>query len=122
MVLLLFSMRPSTVVGAYHQIPAGGVVARALPPPSPPELSHCGGITAIAAPFADENGRNEPAETAAATVIGRRHRGGERRFATTVTSLQSTATTPSAAYQDGALRDGRAAAAAAAAAAARCRD
>jgi len=83
-------MRPATAVGS-RQIPTGAA-ARALPP-------HCGGdgggdsgIAAIA-PFADENGRKEPAQTA---VGCRRSR--YEPFATT---------TSSAAYQNGALRDGR---------------
>jgi len=95
-------MCPAMAVGAC-QIPTG-VAGRA-------PLSHCGGngITAIA-PFADENGRNKPAETA----VERRHRNDGRHepFATTTTTTTATTTTTtttessSAAYQDGALRDG----------------
>lgn len=85
-------------------------------------MPHCSGggrITAVAL-FADENGRIEPAETAAA---GRRHHGGRRlellaaaaAVSTTATAAAATATptaattsaTTSAAHQDRALRDGR---------------
>lgn len=66
--VLLFAVRPATAVGACQMPNDGGAVERCAP-----QLPQCGGrrITAIVL-SADENGRDEPAETA----VGRRHRGG----------------------------------------------
>jgi len=71
-VVLLFAVHPPTAVGACQMPNDGGTAERrAL------QLPQCGGrgITAIAL-SADENGRDEPAETA----VGRRHRGGRREL------------------------------------------
>lgn len=122
--VLLFAVRPATEVGAC-QMPIGTGGARA-------PLPHCvggRGITAVVL-FADENGRNEPAETAA----GRRHRGGRCELcaapptaaptaaatapagAATAPAAETappvpepTAPTAAASHEDGALRDGLAA-------------
>lgn len=110
--VLLFAVRPTAVVGAC-QIPAG-TGERASP------LSHCGvgggggagdvGITASIALFADENGRNEPAET----PVTRQQRVGDPELFEPATG--EAASPPAAAIaataearQDGALRNGRAA-------------
>lgn len=126
--VLLFAVRPATEVGAC-QMPIGTGGARV-------SLPHCvggRGITAVVL-FADENGRNEPAETAA----GRRHRDGRCELcaapptaaatapaATAATAPAGAATAPAAetappvpeptaptaaaSHEDGALRDGLAA-------------